>query len=241
MTSASSTCCRRTRRRRRRPSDLVDRLRGEVIPKALGETDAHGYVSGVTAAFVDIGDRIVSRSPWFLLYVIGVTFILLAMAFRSVVIAAKAALTTIISALVAFGVLTFFVTQGYGLGLIGLDRTGPIESFVPPIVFAILFGLSMDYEVFLMSRVREEHVKGRSTHEAVRHSVAAIGPVVAAAAIIMTVVFGAFLLQADRVAKEFGLVLARRHRGGRPDRPAHGRAGAPRTARRGFLDDAALA
>ena len=98
--------------------------------------------------------------------------------------------------------------MGHGLDLVGLDRTGPIESFVPPIAFAILFGLSMDYEVFLMSRIREEHIHGKETKEAVRDGVAAIGRVVFAAAIIMSAVFIAFMLAPDRISKEFGLLLA---------------------------------
>ena len=99
------------------------------------------------------------------------------------------------------------VQEGYLLGLTGLDRTGPIETFVPPIAFAILFGLSMDYMVFLMSRIREEHVHGLNTREAVEHGIAAIGRVVVAAALIMGTVF-AFILTADRISKEFGLLLA---------------------------------
>ena len=104
--------------------------------------------------------------------------------------------------------LTWFFKMGHGLNLLGLDRVGPIESFVPPIAFAILFGLSMDYEVFLMSRIREEHVHGKDTKTAVRDGVAAIGRVVFAAAIIMSAVFMAFMLTPDRVSKEFGLLLA---------------------------------
>ena len=130
------------------------------------------------------------------------------MAFRSIVIALKAAITTLISATVGFGVLTLVFKMGHGLSLIGLDRTGPIESFVPPIAFAILFGLSMDYEVFLMSRIREEHIHGKDTKHAVSDGVAAIGRVVFAAAIIMSAVFIAFMLTPDRVSKEFGLLLA---------------------------------
>ena len=98
--------------------------------------------------------------PIFLLYIIGVTFLVLAMAFRSIVDLATAAITTILSAFVGFGVLTLVVQEGHLLGLTGLDKTGPIETFVPPIAFAILFGLSMDYMVFIMSRIREEHVHG---------------------------------------------------------------------------------
>jgi RND superfamily putative drug exporter len=111
------------------------------------------------------------------------------------------------SALVGFGVLTLVVQQGHGMGLIGLDRTGPIESFVPPIAFAILFGLSMDYEVFLMSRIREEHVHGADTVTAVKDGVAGVGRVIVAAALIMSSVFFSFLLNPDRVSKEFGLLL----------------------------------
>ena len=100
------------------------------------------------------------------------------------------------------------VQEGHLLGLTGLDKTGPIETFVPPIAFAILFGLSMDYMVFLMSRIREEHVHGLKTRAAVEHGIAAIGRVVVAAALIMGTVFAAFILSADRIPKEFGLLLA---------------------------------
>ncbi len=187
--------------------DLVTLLRHTVIPRTLAGSTAHAYVSGSNAAFTDIGHRIFSHAPWFLLYIIGITFLVLAMAFRSAVIAVKAALTTLLSALVGFGVLTLVVQQGHGMGFLGLDRTGPIESFVPPIAFAILFGLSMDYEVFLMSRIREERVHGDNTVDAVKDGVAAVGRVIVAAALIMSSVFFSFLLSPDRVSKEFGLVL----------------------------------
>ncbi len=189
-------------------NDLVHRLRDEVVPAATEGSSAVAYVSGLTAAFTDIADRIYERLPLFLLYVIGVTFILLAMAFRSIVISLTAAITTLLSAFIGFGVLTLVVQEGYLLEATGLDRTGPIETFVPPIAFAILFGLSMDYMVFLMSRIREEHVHGLPTREAVEHGIAAIGRVVVAAALIMGTVFAAFILTADRIPKEFGLLLA---------------------------------
>ncbi len=188
--------------------ELVDRLRDTVVPAATAGGDAVAYVSGQTAAFKDIADRIIERAPFFLLFIIGVTLILLAMAFRSIVISATAAITTILSAFVGFGVLTLVVQEGHLLGLTGLDKTGPIETFVPPIAFAILFGLSMDYMVFIMSRIREEHVHGLKTREAVEHGIAAIGRVVVAAALIMGTVFAAFILSADRIPKEFGLLLA---------------------------------
>ncbi len=187
---------------------LVDKLRDDVVPAATAGGDAAAYVSGQTAAFKDIADQILQRMPLFLLYIIGVTLIVLAMAFRSIVISATAAITTILSAFVGFGVLTLVVQEGHLLGLTGLDKTGPIETFVPPIAFAILFGLSMDYMVFLMSRIREEHVHGLKTREAVDHGIAAIGRVVVAAALIMGTVFAAFILSGDRVPKEFGLLLA---------------------------------
>jgi RND superfamily putative drug exporter len=188
--------------------ELVDRLRNDVVPAATQGSDAVAYVSGLTAAFKDIAERIMERLPLFLLYIIGVTFIVLAMAFRSIVISLTAAITTILSAFVGFGVLTLVVQEGHLLGLTGLDTTGPIETFVPPIAFAILFGLSMDYMVFLMSRIREEHVHGLHTRDAVDHGIAAIGRVVVAAAVIMGTVFSAFILTADRISKEFGLLLA---------------------------------
>ena len=187
---------------------LVDRLRDDVVPAATADGDSVAYVSGLTAAFKDIADQIIARMPFFLLYIIGVTFIVLAMAFRSIVISATAAVTTILSAFVGFGVLTLVVQEGHLLGLTGLDRTGPIETFVPPIAFAILFGLSMDYMVFLMSRIREEHVHGLNTRAAVEHGISAIGRVVVAAALIMGTVFAAFILSGDRIPKEFGLLLA---------------------------------
>ena len=189
-------------------ADLVHRLRDDVVPAATDGSPAAVYVSGLNAAFIDIADRIMERLPIFLLYVVGVTFIVLAMAFRSIVVSLTAAITTILSAFVGFGVLTLVIQEGHLLSLTGLDKTGPIETFVPPIAFAILFGLSMDYMVFLTSRIREEHVHGLETRAAVEHGIAAIGRVVVAAAIIMATVFSAFILTPERVSKEFGLLLA---------------------------------
>jgi len=190
-----------------RTDDVVSTLRDDTIPRVLDGSSARAYVSGANAAFTDIGNVILSRSPYFLLYIVGVTFFVLAMAFRSIPIAVKASLTTLASAVVGFGLLTLVVQLGHGMGLIGLDRTGPIESFIPPIAFAILFGLSMDYTVFLMSRVREEHIHHADTVTAVKDGVAGVGRVILAAALIMSMVFFSFLLTPDRVSKEFGLLL----------------------------------
>ncbi|MEO9174387.1 MAG: MMPL family transporter [Gaiellales bacterium] len=183
--------------------DLVSLLRHTIVPK----TGVTAYVTGQNAAFHDIGQQILKRLPYFLLFVIGVTMLLLAMAFRSLVIAIKAALTTLLSAFVGFGALVGIVQLGHGMGILGLDRTGPIEAFVPPIAFAILFGLSMDYEVFLMSRVREEHVHGKETRLALVDGIAGVGRVIVAAALIMSSVFFSFTIGDERVTKEFGLLL----------------------------------
>ncbi len=188
-------------------SDLVERAREDIIPGALAGTDAVAYVGGQTAAFDDAAAQISDRAGYFLLAVIGITFLLLSMTFRSAVIPIKASLTTLLSALAAFGLLTAVFQWGWLQGLIGLDRTGPIESFLPVIVFSILFGLSMDYEVFLVSRIRELYTKGAAPRDAVTNGVAAIGKVVAAAALIMSVVFLSFMLGDDRIIKEFGLAL----------------------------------
>ena len=211
------------------------------MPAATEGGDAVAYVSGLNAAFKDIADRIMERLPLFLLYIIGVTFLVLAMAFRSIVISLTAAVTTILSAFVGFGVLTLVVQEGHLLGLTGLDRTGPIETFVPPIAFAILFGLSMDYMVFLMSRIREEHVHGLNTREAVEHGIAAIGRVVVAAALIMGTVFAAFIL--TRRPHLEGVRAAARgrdphRRAGRAD---DARARVPHAARREVVVHPALA
>jgi len=188
-------------------SDLVTDLRDRVLPQALAGTGASAYVGGPTAAFDDIGEHIAARLPWFLLAVVGITLLLITMAFRSVVVAIKAGLSTALSALAAYGVVVAVFQKGWGSEIVGLDRTGPIETFLPVIVFAILFGLSMDYEVFLMSRIREKLMAGDTARGAVRHGVSAIGRVIMAAALIMAVVFFSFILGDDRVIKEFGLSL----------------------------------
>ena len=195
-----------------------------------------------TAAFADIADRIYERLPLFLLYIIGVTFLVLAMAFRSIVISLTAAVTTILSGLRRVRrAHARSSRKGYLLASTGLDRTGPIETFVPPIAFAILFGLSMDYMVFLMSRIREEHVHGLKTKEAVEHGIAAIGRVVVAAAIIMGTVFAAFILTSDRISKEFGLLLAIAILTDALAREDDARAVVPHADRREVLVHAALA
>jgi len=188
-------------------SELVTTLREDVIPDVLDDSEAVAYVGGQTAAFDDIATQINDRFPIFLLVVLGITFLVLTMAFRSIVIATKASIATLLSALAAFGLLVVVFQLGWGIEAVGLDQTGPIESFLPIIVFAILFGLSMDYEVFLVSRIREEYVAGDKPRQAIRSGISAIGRVVVAAATIMAVVFLSFMLGDDRVIKEFGFGL----------------------------------
>ena len=189
-------------------SDLLTDLRDNVIPAALAGTDAHAYVGGTTAGNEDIATKMSQRMPLFLLFVVVVLFLVISMAFRSVVIALKAALTTLLSALAAFGALVAVFEWGWLQGVVGLDRTGPTASFLPVIVLSILFGLSMDYEVFLASRIREEYVREGDARRAVTLGVNGVGRVIMAAAVIMGVVFSAFILTDDRTIKSFGVGLA---------------------------------
>jgi RND superfamily putative drug exporter len=188
-------------------ADLVRTLRDHVIPAALIGTGAHAHVGGATAINEDIASTIGGRMWMFLLYVVGITVIVLTMAFRSVVVAVKAALTTMLSALAAFGVLVAVFQWGWFEGVVGLNRTGPISSFLPVMILAILFGLSMDYEVFLASRIREQYVRSGDARRAVTEGVGAVGRVIVAAATIMAVVFWAFTLDDDPLVKSFGLGL----------------------------------
>ena len=188
-------------------SDLVDRLRGDVVPSALHGSSAHAYVGGQTAAYKDIATRIGQRFVFFLALVGGIIFLILAMAFRSVVVALKAAITTLLSGMAALGAIVAIFQWGWMSSLVGLDRPGPIESYMPLILFAILFGLSMDYEVFLVSRIREAFTKGATARGAITEGVGSIGRVIFAAGTIMVVVFLSFVLGDDRTVKEFGVGL----------------------------------
>jgi RND superfamily putative drug exporter len=188
-------------------ADLVHTVRDDVIPAALAGSTAHAYVGGQTASNEDVASKLISRFSIFLLFIVGITCLVLTMAFRSIVIALKAVLATSLSALAAFGALVAVFQWGWLQALVGLDQTGPTASYLPVIVLSILFGLSMDYEVFLASRIREEYVKGGNARRAVTSGVAGVGRVIFAAAIIMGVVFWAFVLTDDRTVKSFGLGL----------------------------------
>lgn len=184
---------------------LVHRLRRESLPAVGG--GAPLLVTGATAGNVDAQDKITSRMPLLFGGVIGLSFILLMIVFRSVLVALKAAIMNLLSIAAAYGVVVAVFQWGWGADLIGVQK-GPIETFLPMMMFAILFGLSMDYEVFLISRIREEYLETRDNATAVSHGLAATARVITAAAAIMVAVFGSFVLGQDRVIKEFGIGLA---------------------------------
>jgi len=186
---------------------LVHRLRRETVPSATASAPMRVYVSGLVAFFVDVQDRISSRMPLLFVGVIGLSFLVLTVVFRSIVVALKAAIMNLLSIGASYGVLVAVFQWGWLGGLIGIDK-GPIETFIPMMMFAILFGLSMDYEVFLISRVREEYLRTGNNAEAVSHGLAATARVITAAAAIMVAVFLTFVLGNDRVIKEFGIGLA---------------------------------
>ncbi|MCC6178424.1 MAG: MMPL family transporter, partial [Chloroflexi bacterium] len=189
-------------------TELVHRLRDETIPGAMDGSDADVYIAGTTARYIDIADRIGARLPLFFAIVVGISFLLLTMVFRSLVIAFKAALMNLLSIGAAYGVVVAVFEWGWLLDLTGADKTGPVESFLPMMLFAVLFGLSMDYEVFLVSRIREEYLRTKDNAQSVAHGLASTASVITAAATIMIVVFLSFVLNDQRVVKEFGLGLA---------------------------------
>ena len=188
-------------------SGLVHRLRQESLPGAVSGTKAALLVTGATAGNVDAQDKITSRMPLLFGGVIGLSFILLMIVFRSVLVALKAAIMNLLSIGAAYGVIIAVFQWGWGADIIGVQK-GPIETFLPMMMFAILFGLSMDYEVFLISRIREEYLQTGDNATAVSNGLAATARVITAAAAIMVAVFGSFVLGNDRIIKEFGIGLA---------------------------------
>jgi RND superfamily putative drug exporter len=182
-------------------------VRNQVVPKAVQGTGLTVLVGGQTAIFDDFSKVLTSKLPLFIGVVVLLSFLLLMAVFRSIAIPLTAAVMNMLSAGAAFGVVTAIFQNGWGASLIGVDKTGPIESFLPVLMFPILFGLSMDYEVFLVSRIYEEwHRRGDNT-EAVTHGLSATGRTITAAAAIMVLVFGAFVLGSDRIIKLFGIGL----------------------------------
>ncbi len=189
-------------------ADLVHLLRDDVLPGATDGSGIETYVGGATARGIDIADRIGGRLPLFFSLVIGISFLLLVVVFRSLMIPLKAALMNLLSIGAAYGVVVAVFQWGWGGSLVGAGSTGPIESFLPMMLFAVLFGLSMDYEVFLVSRIHEEYLRTRDNAASVARGLASTASVITAAAAIMIVVFLSFVMNDQRVVKEFGLGLA---------------------------------
>jgi putative drug exporter of the RND superfamily len=185
-------------------SELVDRLRDEVIPAS----GVDAKVGGITAAATDFADYMAGRMPLLFAVVLILSFALLMAVFRSLLVPLKAVVMNLLSIGAAYGILVMIFQYGWGNELIGVDRTGPIEAWVPMFLFAIVFGLSMDYEVFLLSRIKEEYDRTKDNATAVADGLAATARVITAAALIMFCVFGAFALGDDRQLKLFGLGLA---------------------------------
>jgi RND superfamily putative drug exporter len=189
-------------------TDLLDRIRDDVIPSVEKSSGAQIHVGGINAIFEDFGNAIADKLPLFIGVVVLLSALLLMIVFRSIWVPLKAILMNLLSIGAAFGLIVAVFQWGWGSSLIGVDSTGPIISFFPIFLFSIVFGLSMDYEVFLMSRIHEEWERTGDASEAVHRGLALTGRVITAAAAIMVTVFASFMLGEDRIIKLFGLGLA---------------------------------
>jgi RND superfamily putative drug exporter len=187
---------------------LVEGLRETAIPAALAGSKATSYVGGQTAGYNDLATTIADKLPLMIAIVVALSFIVLLIAFRSLLVPIKAAAMNLISVAAAYGVVTAVFQLGWGSSLIGLDHAIPIVSFVPLLMFAILFGLSMDYEVFLLTQMREHFEEYGDERRAVVEGLANTGRVITSAAAIMVCVFTSFVLSGNPVVKEFGVGLA---------------------------------
>src|SRR5438270_2197193 len=187
---------------------LVKRMRNQYVPDTLRGTGVKGHVGGITAIFLDQDHAISSRLPIFIGVVVLLSFILLMAVFRTVLVALKAGIMNLLSIGAAYGVLVAVTQWGWGKQLFGIHHTGPIAHFIPMMMFAILFGLSMDYEVFLLSRVREEYLRTGDNGLAVADGLAMTARVITAAAAIMICVFLAFVLGPELTIKQIGIGLA---------------------------------
>jgi RND superfamily putative drug exporter len=191
-----------------RTQDLVNHLRDRVVPPALRGTPARAYVGGVTAAAIDVSAQFARRLLWVIGGVVALSFVLLMAVFRSLAVPVKAAVMNLLSIGAAYGVIVAVFQWGWLGSVIGIGKTAPIDPWIPLMLFTILFGLSMDYEVFLLSRIREEWRRTGDNATAVADGLAVTGRVITAAAAIMVCVFGAFVLGEVRTLKVFGLGLA---------------------------------
>ncbi len=187
---------------------LLDHIRNNVLPPIEQKTGAQLHVGGITAIFEDFGDAISEKLPLFIGVVVLLSALLLMIVFRSVLVPLKAMVMNLLSIGAAFGLIVAVFQWGWGASIIGVDGTGPIISFFPVFLFAIVFGLSMDYEVFLMSRIHEEWEHSHDATASVTRGLALTGRVITAAAAIMVTVFASFMIGEDRIIKLFGLGLA---------------------------------
>ncbi len=191
-----------------RTTELVNRLRDDVLPGATRGSQVDVYVGGATATFQDLADKIASRLPIFIALVVGLSVLLLMAVFRSLWVPLVSAVFNLLSIAAAYGVVVLVFQEGVGSSLLGVDGEVPIVSFVPLFMFAILFGLSMDYNVFLQSRIREEYMGGARPAESVVRAMSRVGKMILAAGVIMTSVFLGFVTDPEVVVKTIGLGLA---------------------------------
>jgi RND superfamily putative drug exporter len=189
-------------------ANLVDRLRDDVIPPVTQGTDVDVKVGGLTAGATDYSNYTAERLPVFIGLVLLLSFVLLMVVFRSLLVPLKAVIMNLLSIGAAYGVIVAVFQWGWGKDLIGVAESGPVEAWAPMMLFAIVFGLSMDYEVFLLSRMKEEYDHTGNNATAVADGLAATARVITAAALIMILVFSAFVLGDDRAIKLFGFGLA---------------------------------
>ena len=188
--------------------DLVNHLRDKTIPDATKGTGLTAYVGGTTASYIDLATKISDKLFLVIGIVVLLSFLLLTLAFRTVLVPLISALVNLLAVGAAYGILTAVFEKGFALSLIGVDSEMPVVSYVPLMMFAILFGLSMDYQVFLVSRIAERHQGGAENSEAVRAGLVNAGRVIAAAATIMFAVFFSFVINGDPVVKQFGVGLS---------------------------------
>jgi RND superfamily putative drug exporter len=189
-------------------TELVHRLRDDVVPAATAQSGLVAYVGGQTAIGVDLSDTMGQRLPYMFLVILLFSFVLLMLVFRSLLVPLKAVIMNLLSIAAAYGVIVAIFQWGWGKNIIGIGKQGPIEAWVPMILFAIVFGLSMDYEVFLLSRIKEEYDVHHDNSRAVAAGVAKTARLITAAAAIMICVFGSFVLSDSRVLKLVGFGLA---------------------------------
>ncbi|MFJ4793637.1 MMPL family transporter [Kitasatospora purpeofusca] len=192
----------------RATADTVARLRADVLPAAIGQGPARAHVGGAAASLSDVGRRTSERLPAFVAAVLAMSFLLLMLVFRSVLVPLKAVLLNLLSIGAAYGIMVAVFQWGWGGALVGLEATVPIVSFIPMFLFAILFGLSMDYEVFLLSRVREEYLRTGDNGTAIVEGVSRTARIITSAALVMVAVFLSFAVADDPSTKMFGLGLA---------------------------------